>query len=196
MIQLERFVDILPEALVNQIIGKHSFGNHLLPKELTFKRKRMKPTKIFETEVWIDADPVDVRNFLADLSHHDQIHPLIVQVEELTPPEVDFRRYQITDRVPVGPFTMKAVYEADIRISPAGDVISEARQSPGIRLQNVTQCIPSNGGTRLVEKVTVSAPRLLLGFVTQQAQESHEGMFSRLKIWLEQQKSAETAVNI
>ena len=118
-----------------------------------------------------------MREFLANLSIHDQIHTLIVRVEEITPPGVAFRRYRITDRVPVGIFILKVVYEADIYISTDGNIISEARQSPGIVSNYITQCLPSNGGTRVVETVTIISPRGLLNFVTRQAKKSRQQMF-------------------
>ncbi|MCF6277469.1 MAG: SRPBCC family protein [Anaerolineales bacterium] len=139
----------------------------------------------FTTEIYVDRAPEHVLEFLSDLSRHDRIHPLIVSVEELNTPEEQFRRYRITDRIPFGPFMLKAVYEADIWRTQDGDLRSIARQSPGIVLHNLTRAIPKGDGTLLREEVSVKAPRLLLNFVIRQAEESHEKMFTRIKEALE-----------
>mgnify|MGYP003965822003 CR=1 FL=1 len=75
-----------------------------------------------------------VLDFLADLSQHALIYPLVVSVEELEVPEEQFRRYRTTDRV---------------------------RRSPGIILHNTTSAIPKGDGTLLWEEVSVKAPFLL-----------------------------------
>lgn len=139
----------------------------------------------FTTEIFIEAAPERVIEFLADLSAHDKIHPLIVSVEELDVPEEQFRRYWITDRVPIGPFKIKAIYEADIWRTKDGNLKSIARQSPGVVLHNTTIATPQAGGTLLREVVSVKAPMLLEKFVFRQAEESHQKMFERLKTYLE-----------
>jgi protein involved in ribonucleotide reduction len=142
-----------------------------------------KPT--FTTEIFIKSAPERVIKFLADLSEHDKIHPLIVSVEEIDVHQEQFRRYRITDRVPMGPFTIKAVYEADIWQTDEGNLRSIARQSPGIVLHNTTSAVPQADGTLLREDVTVKAPFLLLNFTYRQAKESHQKMFERVKAVLE-----------
>jgi carbon monoxide dehydrogenase subunit G len=139
----------------------------------------------FTTEIYINAVPERVLDFLEDLSDHDKIHPLIVSVEELDVPEEQFRRYRITDRVPMGPFKVKAVYEADIWRTDAGNLKSIARQSPGVVLHNTTTATAQANGTLLREVVSVKAPSLLQKFVFRQAKESHQKMFERVKAYLE-----------
>lgn len=139
----------------------------------------------FTTEIYIQAAPERVIEFLADLSAHDKIHPLIVSVEEVDVPEEQFRRYRITDRVPMGPFKIKAIYEADIWRTDDGNLKSIARQSPGVVLHNTTTATPQQGGTLLREVVSVKAPALLQRFVFRQAEESHQKMFERVKAYLE-----------
>ena len=139
----------------------------------------------FTTEIYIQCAPERVIDFLADLSGHDKIHPLIVSVEELDVPGEQFRRYRITDRVPMGLFTIKAVYEADIWQTDDGNLQSIARQSPGIILRNTTTATSQADGTLLREVVTVKAPFFLERFTYRQARESHEKMFERVKVYLE-----------
>jgi len=139
----------------------------------------------FTTEVYIQSTPERVLDFLADLSEHDKIHPLIVSVEKLDLPDEKFQRYRITDRVPMGPFKIKAVYEADIWRTADGNLQSIARQSPGIVLHNTTTATPKGDGTLLCEVVSVKAPSLLREFTLRQARESHQKMFERVKAYLE-----------
>ncbi len=139
----------------------------------------------FTTEIYVNATPEHALEFLADLARHDQIQPLIVSVEELEVLEEQFRRYRITDRIPVGPFEIKAIYEADIWRTQEGDLRSITRQSPRVILRNTTTATPKGSGTLLREVVTVKAPFLLRKFVFRQAQESHEKMFERVKEFLE-----------
>ena len=143
---------------------------------------------VFTTEIYIQSASERVIDFLADLSGHDKIHPLIVSVEELDVAEEQFRRYRITDRVPMGPFKIKAVYEADIWRTDDGNLKSIARQSPGVILHNTTTAIPQDAGTLLREVVSVKAPFPLKNFVFRQARESHAKMFERVKAYLESEK--------
>ena len=142
--------------------------------------------QIFTTEIYINAQPARVLDFLEDLADHDKIHPLIISVEELEVAEEQFRRYRITDRVPMGPFKITAVYEADIWRTDDGELKSIARQSPGVVLHNTTTATPQADGTLLREVVSVKAPSLLKKFVFRQAQDAHQKMFERVKEYLEE----------
>ena len=135
----------------------------------------------FTTEIYVQAPPERVLEFLADLTDRNELHPLIVSVEELDVPGEKFRRYRITDRVPMGPFKIKAIYEADMWRGEDGSLCSIARQSPGIVLHNTTTATPQGDGTLLCEVVSVKAPSLLRDFVVRQARESHQEMFERAK---------------
>ena len=139
----------------------------------------------FTIEIYINTSPTRVLQFLEDLSEHDKIHPLIVSVQELVAPEAKTRRYQITDRVPIGLFKIKAIYEADIWRTADGNLQSVARQSPGIVLNNTTTATAQGDGTLLREVVSVKAPFFLREFTLRQARESHQKMFQRLKVYLE-----------
>ena len=146
------------------------------------------PEQTFTTEININADAHRVLELLQDYSKHDKIHPLIVSVEELDVAAEQFRRYRITDRVPMGPFKIKAVYEADIWRTDDGELESVARQSPGILLHVRTTATPQAGGTLLSEVVSVKAPSLLQNFVFRQARDAHQKMFERVKKYLESEK--------
>ena len=142
----------------------------------------------FTTEIYINANSAHVLDFLEDLSGHDKIHPLIISVKELDVAEEQFRRYRITDRVQMGPFKIKAVYEADVWRTDDGKRESIARQSPSVVLRVTTTAAPQADGTLLSEIVSVKAPALLQNFVFRQARDAHQKMFERLKEYLESEK--------
>lgn len=84
-----------------------------------------------------------------------------------------------------GPLTIQFTYRVDMHMGVTGEIISDAYQFPGIHLHNITSCQTENQGTRLQERVTITAPRLLIKTVDQQGQQAHREMFQNLKKLLE-----------
>ena len=142
----------------------------------------------FVLEIELRATRDRVRSFLCDLHNHRDLHPLIVAVEELAadPARPSARRYRITDRVPVGPFGMTIVYTAEVEALSAGLVRGEAWQAPGIHLTTEYELADHDGGTRLVERVSVEAPWLLRRFTIRQARAAHRTTLDRMKGVLEE----------
>ena len=60
-----------------------------------------------------------------------------------------------------------------------------ARQWPGICLHTVYRLEEVASGTRLVERVSVEAPRILRRFVVAEARKSHEETLAKMKTLLE-----------
>lgn len=143
----------------------------------------------FEQMVHIEAAPVAVRAHLASFEHHNAIHPMIVSVRELDPRTaadgLPLRRYAITDRMRLGPLTLRFTYLATTYETDDGELISDAYQRPRVHLRNSTKCLVSGTGTLVRERVTVEAPRPLVGFVLRQAQAAHQAMLANLKSLLE-----------
>lgn len=143
----------------------------------------------FAQAITIAADPAVVAAAFASYSEHPKMHPLIVAVRhiatEVAPNGTPLERYLITDRVPLGPLRIKATYVATIYTAADGALISDAYQSPGIHLHNVTRCLAAGLETRVEETITITAPALLSGFVTRQAAISHERLLANLKVFLE-----------
>lgn len=143
----------------------------------------------FEQSIYIAASPSVVLDHLASYEHHDLIHPMIVAVHELDPlywaDGTTQRRYAITDRMRLGPLTLRFTYLATISEDASGELVSDAYQRPRVHLHNTTRCEASDAGTLVRERVRVEAPRPLVGFVLRQAQVAHHEMLANLKALLE-----------
>ena len=139
----------------------------------------------FEKEIFIVSDAKTVINVIADYSNHHKIHPLIIKVERAKEEPAGVRRYFITDSLQWGPFKFKIKYQADI-ISVSEDTVhTEAYQSPGTYITNVTKISPAQNGVVLHETITIKAPNLLFGYAFRQAQTAHEEMLKRIKSFIE-----------
>ena len=115
----------------------------------------------FEKEIFIRSDVRTVINVIADYSQHHKIHPLIVKVEKASNAPEGVRRYFITDSLQWGPLKFKIKYQADILAVTEDTVHTEAYQSPGTYVTNLTKVTPSNDGVLLHETITMKAPDLL-----------------------------------
>lgn len=62
-----------------------------------------------------------------------------------------------------------------------GDVITQARQFPGVRLNGAVSFEPTQAGTRLTEKLKISAPRLLAAVTQREAVAAHVEMLAGIR---------------
>ena len=139
----------------------------------------------FEKEIFIQSDAATVINVIADYSQHHKIHPLIISVERAKDTPEGVRRYFITDSLQWGPFKFKIKYQADI-IAVTEDIVhTEAYQSPGTHVTNMTKVTPQGSGVRLHETITMKAPNLLFGYAFKQAEIAHDEMLKRIKAFVE-----------
>ena len=132
----------------------------------------------------VAAPPAEVRNFYVDLDSLRLVHPLIVSVEELSRVEGSdgYRQtYRVVDRMRVGPISFKIAYQARLGVPVTGDVLTEAVQSPGVRLRGTVSFEPVAGGTRITERVRISAPRPLAAYTTREAVKAHVTMLSGIR---------------
>jgi len=139
----------------------------------------------FEKEIFIRSDAATVVNAIADYSNHHKIHPFIIKVERAQDEPDGVRRYYITDNLQWGPFKFKIQYQADILSVTDDTVHTQAYQSPGTHITNITRVIPNGDGVSLHEMVTMKAPDLLFGYAFNQAQAAHEEMLKRIKEFVE-----------
>jgi len=141
----------------------------------------------FAHEIEIRTSRAQLHAFLSDLHNYLPLHPLILSIEDLPPdPEMPgARRYRVVDRVPFGPFQLRARYVAAIDPVSDHEIQAHAWQSPGIQLQTTYALDESGAKTRLVERVWVEAPRLLRRFVTTQASRAHQETLTRMKTLFE-----------
>ncbi|MCC6299489.1 MAG: hypothetical protein IT314_09330 [Anaerolineales bacterium] len=144
----------------------------------------------FEKGIFIQSDAATVINLIADYSQHHKIHPLILKVERAQSEPAGVKRYFITDSLRWGPFKFKIKYRADIIAVTDDTVHTEAFQSPGTYITNVTKVTPKDNGVSLHETITLKAPNLLFGYAFQQAQAAHEEMLLRIKKFVESNRES------
>lgn len=136
----------------------------------------------------VPAPPGEVRDFYVDLDNIKLVHPLIVSVEMLsrseTPAGVDLR-YRVRDRIPFGPLGMTITYRARLRVPAEGDVLTEADQTPGVRLRGRVSFEPTAAGTRVVERIRIAAPRPLAPMTTREAVRAHIAMLAGIRRYFE-----------
>lgn len=132
----------------------------------------------------IPAPPEQVRAFYVDLDNIKAVHPLVVSVRatERTPTADGYRQsYHVKDRIPFGPFTLPTSYRATLTVPEVGEVLTEARQSPGVVLNGVVSFEPVATGTRITEAITISAPRPLATMTTREAVKAHIEMLAGIR---------------
>ena len=139
------------------------------------------------TEV-VPAPPDVVRDFYVDLDSLTVVHPLIISVKELSrseEPDGYRQTYRVVDRVRMGPFSFRITYRAGWQVPREGDVLTEAYQSPSVRLLGTVSFEPVDGGTRLTERIRISAPRPLAGYTNREAVKAHTAMLAGIRAHFE-----------
>ena len=132
----------------------------------------------------VPAPPDEVREFYVDLNNIRLVHPLIVSVEVVSrsaTPDGYVQSYRVVDRIPLGPFTLTITYRARLRVPAAGDVLTEADQSPGVRLRGTVSFEPTETGTRVTERIRIAAPRILAPMTTREAVKAHIAMLAGIR---------------
>ena len=132
----------------------------------------------------VPAPPGDVRDFYLDLDNIKLVHPLIVSVQATSrteTPDGYLQGYRVVDRIPLGPFAMRITYRARLHVRADGDVLTEADQSPGVRLRGTVSFVPVGCGTRITERIRIAAPRPLASVTTREAVKAHTEMLAGIR---------------
>jgi hypothetical protein len=132
----------------------------------------------------IPASPGQVRDFYVDLDNIKVVHPLVVSVQTLSRSETAdgyLQTYRVRDRIPLGPWALGITYVAQLQVPASGDVLTEARQFPRVRLSGTVSFEPSGLGTRLTEHIEIAAPRLLASTTRREAVKAHKAMLAGIR---------------
>jgi hypothetical protein len=132
----------------------------------------------------VPAPPEQVRDFYVNLDNIKLVHPLIVSVQTMSrtqTPDGYRQSYRVVDRIPLGPFTMQITYQARLHVPTEGDVLTEADQSPGVRLRGRVSFEPIDAGTRVTERIQFAAPRPLAAMTTREAVKAHIAMLAGIR---------------
>lgn len=130
----------------------------------------------------------DVRAFYVDLDNITLVHPLVVEVRTVARSETSDgyqQTYRVTDRIPVGPLRMRTSYTARLTVPDKGDVRTEARQFPLVRLRGTVSFEPTESGTRVTERIGIEAPRPLATMTVQKAVAAHIEMLAGIRRYFE-----------
>ena len=132
----------------------------------------------------VPAPPEQVRDFYVNLDNIKLVHPLIVSVQTMSrtqTPDGYRQSYRVVDRIPLGPFTMQITYQARLHVPTEGDVLTQADQSPGVRLRGTVSFEPIDAGTRVTERIRFAAPRPLAAMTTREAVKAHIEMLAGIR---------------
>jgi hypothetical protein len=132
----------------------------------------------------IPAPPDQVRDFYVDLDNIKVVHPLVVSVQTISrsqTPDGYQQTYRVRDRIPLGVLSIRITYWARVEVPAHGDVITEARQFPQVRLNGAVTFQPIDSGTRLTERLQIAAPRLLAAMTQREAVNAHIAMLAGIR---------------
>jgi hypothetical protein len=132
----------------------------------------------------IPAAPEAVRDFYVDLDNIKVVHPLVVSVQTISRNETADgyqQTYRVIDRIPLGKLAIRTRYVARLDVPAQGDVTTEARQFPRVRLAGTVTFEPTDSGTRLTERLQIAAPRLLAPITRREAVNAHVAMLAGIR---------------
>ena len=112
------------------------------------------------------------------------LHPLIVAVQRTARtvgPDGHVLTYRVRDRIVLGRIILPVTYRATLHVPAEGDVWTEARQFPKVRLRGRVSFDEVDGGTRLTERLSITAPWPLAGFTARQAVAAHATMLAGIR---------------
>ncbi len=76
---------------------------------------------------------------------------------------------------------MQITYQARLNVRRDGDVLTEADQSPGVRLRGTVSFEPIDAGPRVTERIRISAPRLLAPITRREGIKAHIEMLAGIR---------------
>jgi hypothetical protein len=128
----------------------------------------------------VPTDAATVRNFCTDVANLELVHPLILAVRK-----VGLDLWRVQERNPLGPFSFRVSYSMRVHVEANGDMVGEVRLL-GVRLHSVTSFESVDGGTQVVERVRIVAPRPLTGNMHRESLKAHEEMLAAIRRHFEQ----------
>lgn len=130
---------------------------------------------------FVPTDPATMRAFYTDLTNLTTAHPLILTVREVAPGQ-----WRVQERNNLGPLSFRTWYSVKLDVGPDGDVVGESHAHLGVRLHDVVSFEAVDGGTKVVERVRIVAPRPLIGYAHREALKAHEEMLAAMRRHFEQ----------
>ncbi len=140
-------------------------------------------TRTFELTTTVSAPPEAVIDFLLRLDGHRGIHPYLERAEVVDSGSDELRPWwdwRIVERPRLGPLRYTIRFPARMwRLAP-GAMRGSVRAAPGCALLTETTADAEGSRTRVREVTTVSAPAIVVGYMTRHARLAHARTFARL----------------
>ncbi|ORW06724.1 hypothetical protein AWC16_00850 [Mycolicibacter longobardus] len=129
----------------------------------------------------VPADTATVRNFYTDVANLKLVHPLILTVRKVGP-----EHWRVQERNPLGPLSFRVWYSTHVHVEANGDVVGESRLFLGVRLHDIVSFESVDGGTQVIERLRIVAPRPLAAYTHREAVKAHEEMLGAMRRHFEQ----------
>ena len=142
--------------------------------------------RTFELTTAVPRAPEAVIDFLEDLSRHRGLHPYLVSADVVARGDdagAPWTQWRVTERPKLGPFRYRITFPARMHRTSAISMSGDVRAAPGCSLRTTTVATaqPEPASASTVHEVTVvTAPWLVIGYMTRQAQLAHARTFSLL----------------
>ncbi|MBW4033333.1 MAG: hypothetical protein HIU88_11845 [Acidobacteria bacterium] len=143
-------------------------------------------SRTFELTTAVPVAPEAVIDFLEDLGRHRGLRPFLVSADVVARGHDavgPWTQWRVTERPKLGPFRYRITFPARMHRTSATSMSGDVRAAPGCSLRTTTEATahPAPASASTVHEVTVvTAPRLLIGYMTRQAQLAHARTFSLL----------------
>ncbi|WP_205791757.1 hypothetical protein [Microbacterium sulfonylureivorans] len=140
-------------------------------------------TRTFDVRATVAASPEAAIDFLLRLDRHRGLHAYVQRAEvvaEGAHADGHWWEWKVAERPRVGPFAYTLRFRARMVRTSAVSMTGRVRPAPLCALDTTAVAAPVDGGALVTETVTVTAPRLLAGYMERQARIAHERMFRLL----------------
>ena len=138
----------------------------------------------FEVSTTLPGAPSAVIDFLMDLEKHRGLHPYLVSAtvsgtgsSHLGP----WWDWQVEERPRMGPVPYSLRFRVRMTRTSASSLESRLTALPGCHLRASMQAVATaDGSTVLTEKVSATAPPLIVGYLARKARGAHIRTYARL----------------
>lgn len=141
-------------------------------------------TRCFSLSRSVPTPPPVLVDFLMDLGRHRGLHPYLVSAEVVDSGRSASGRWQewlVRERPRLGPVRYPVRFRARTTRTSSTSMEYDVQLSRAVRLRGTTRAeVDADGSTAVTETLEVTAPRLLVGYVTRQARLAHARTLDRL----------------
>ena len=137
----------------------------------------------FEVRATLLVSPDQAIDFLMDLARHRGLHPFLQSAQVVatgSSSDGPWWDWRVVERPPLGPFRFTLRFPARMTRTSATSMTARVRAAPRCWLTSTTGAVPDEGGCRLLERTTVTAPWPVLGYMARHGEEAHARTYRHL----------------